>query len=352
MARAFSFLKCFEDLYNRVELRKFDAGMNQRWGGNPTCPGDIMTIARRSFLQTSAALTGAVLVAPSMALAQGPDGWPRCVAFMVRDVAYMQQGGKSRLARVSQPAGAGPFPVVLKIHGGGWNDKDRTDGQGACMELVNSGVLVVAIDFRNAGEAPYPAALQDINYAIRWLKHHAAEYGGSADRVGLYGTSSGGNLVLMTAMRPSDPRYTAIPFSAAPDLDAKVAFVISGWGVLYPEERIKISERTHNEEFLTKTNRFFPTQDLMRDGTPALIIDKGEKVATPPALVFQGDQDEWTTVALAQRFTADYSKAGGAIDLELYKGERHTFLEFFPNAPNSQKVMAEMKSFIKKNGVA
>ena len=313
-----------------------------------------MTIARRSFLQTSAALTGAALTAPSLVLAQGSDGASgrAAFAFMVKDVVYMQQGGKPRLARIYQPAGTGPFPTVLKIHGGGWNDKDRTDGQGAAMELVNSGILVVAIDFRNAPEAPYPAALQDINYAIRWLKRHAREYGGNPNRIGLYGTSSGGNLVLMTAMRPNDPRYTAIPFSEAPDLDAKAAFVISGWGVLYPEERIKISERTHNEEFLTKTNRFFPTQDLMRDGTPALVLEKGEKVATPPALVFQGDQDEWTTPALAERFAADYRKAGGAIDLQMYKNERHTFLDFFPNAPSSQKVMAEMKSFIKKNNLA
>jgi acetyl esterase len=313
-----------------------------------------VTIARRRFLQAGATLAGAALAAPSSVLAQGSGGLEGRTAFpfLVKDVVYQQQGGKARLARVFQPAGTGPFPTILKIHGGGWNDKDRTDGQAVCMELVNSGILVVAIDFRNAGEAPYPAALQDINYAIRWLKHHAADYGGTLDRIGLYGTSSGGNLVLMTALRPNDPRYTAIPFPEAPDTDARVAFVISGWGVLYPEERIRIATATHDEEFLTKTNRFFPSQDLMRDGTPALIIEKGEKVATPPALVFQGDQDEWTMVPLAQRFVADYSKAGGTIDLEIYKGERHTFLEFFPNAPNSVKALAAIKAFAKKYGAA
>src|SRR3954462_958245 len=164
-------------------------------------------IARRRLLQTGVALAGATLV-PREILAQAPAA--SGFSFLVKDVAYQQGTGKVRLARVYQPAGTGPFPAVLKIHGGAWNDKDRTDGQNTAMELVNSGILVVSIDFRNAPEAPYPAALQDINYALRWLKHHAADYGSSADRVGLYGTSSGGHLALLAALRPDDPRYRAL----------------------------------------------------------------------------------------------------------------------------------------------
>jgi acetyl esterase/lipase len=96
------------------------------------------------------------------------------------------------------------------------------------LDLAGSGIVVLSIDFRNAPEAPYPASLQDINYGIRWLKAHASEFGSSADRVGLYGTSSGGHQVLLTALRPADPRYKALPLSEAPNMDARVAFVISG----------------------------------------------------------------------------------------------------------------------------
>src|SRR3954470_3694051 len=183
-------------------------------------------IARRRLLQAGVALAGAAL-APRETLAQAaPDaGGKAAFSFLVKDVAYQHQGSTMRLARIYQPAGSGPFPAVLKVHGGAWNDKDRTDGQNTAMELVNSGILVVSIDFRNAPEAPYPAALQDINYALRWLKHHAADYGSSADRVGLYGTSSGGHLALLAALRPDDPRYRALAFAEAPDLDARAAFV-------------------------------------------------------------------------------------------------------------------------------
>jgi acetyl esterase/lipase len=273
-------------------------------------------------------------------------------SFLVKDLVYQRQEGKERLARLYQPAGTGPFPAVLKIHGGAWNDKDRTDGQNTAMELVNSGILVLSIDFRNAPEAPYPAALADINYGIRWLKHHAADYGSTADRVGLYGTSSGGHLALLAALRPADPRYRALALAEAPDLDARVAFVVSGWGVLYPEERVRISERTNNHEMLKKVDTFFPSRDLLPEATPALVIERGEPVSAPPALVFQGTADEWTSPELARRFAEDYRKAGGTLDLEIYEGEHHTFLEDHPGTPNSKKALATIKSFIKKHGQA
>ena len=310
-------------------------------------------IARRTLLQTGVALAGAML-APHAIRAQevGAVAPGARFSFGVRDLVYRRQDGKERLARLYQPAGSGPFPAVLKVHGGAWNDKDRTDGQNTAMELVNSGILVLSIDFRNAPEAPYPAALADINYGIRWLKHHAAEFGSSAERVGLYGTSSGGHLALLAALRPNDPRYRALALAEAPDLDARVAFVVSGWGVLYPEERVKISERTNNQHMLKNVATFFSSKDLLAEATPALVIERGETVAAPPALVFQGTADEWTTPDLARRFAEDYRKVGGAIDLEIYEGEHHTFLEDHPNTPNSKKVLATIKSFIKKHGQA
>src|SRR5574339_109796 len=82
--------------------------------------------------------------------------------FQVRDIVYQRSGDKIRLARIYQPAGPGPFPAVLQIHGGAWNSKDRTDGQNTALDLCASGIVVLSIEFRNAPEAPYPASLQDI----------------------------------------------------------------------------------------------------------------------------------------------------------------------------------------------
>jgi acetyl esterase len=299
---------------------------------------------RRELLQAGAAiLGGAMLPLAARAQAKGP------YEFVVKDIVY-HTDTKPRLARLYQPAGTGPFPALLQVHGGAWNNKDRTDGQNTALNLAEAGIVVLAIDFRNAPEAPYPASLQDINYGIRWLKAHAREFGSSAGQVGAYGTSSGGHQILLAAIRPDDPRYRALPLKEAPAMDAKLAFVISGWGVLFPLERYKLAKAKGDNELVEGHDRFFGSEDVQVEATPALIIERGEKVYLPPALVFQGTRDQWTTPELAERFAADYRNAGGSLDLLLLDGAKHTFLNEHPFEPNSVKALEAMTAFIKQHG--
>jgi acetyl esterase len=120
-----------------------------------------MTIGlrRRNFIQASAAIIGGAMLPIASARAQQSAGYE----FLVKDIVYRRDGNRKFLARLYQPAGSGPFPAVLQVHGGAWNDKDRTDGQNTALDLAEAGIVVLAIEFRNAPEAPYPASLQDIN---------------------------------------------------------------------------------------------------------------------------------------------------------------------------------------------
>ena len=303
---------------------------------------------RRTVLKAGAAVLGAAMLPASAHAEDGSRGPAH--DFMVKDLVYHTVGGKPRLARLYQPAGNGPFPAVLQVHGGAWNAKDRTDGQNTALDLAAAGVVVLAIDFRNAPEAPYPASLQDINYGIRWLKAHAAEFGSSAAQVGAYGTSSGGHQALLAAIRPDDPRYRALPLAEAPDTDAHLAFVISGWGVLFPVERQKLARAKGDEKLAQNYDTFFGNEATQLEATPALIIERGEKVFLPPALIFQGDKDQWTTPELAQRLATDWRNAGGECDLLLLEGARHTFLNEHPFDPNSVKALHAVTAFIKKHG--
>src|SRR6266513_2231481 len=133
--------------------------------------------------------------------------------------------GRMLMARIYQPTGAGPFPAVLDLHGGAWNAKDRRAEEPMDRALAASGLLVVAIDLTLAPEAPYPACVQDANCGVRWLKSKAASWNGDASKLGVYGSSSGGHVAELLAMRPHDPRYNAIPLTGAKNIDASVAFV-------------------------------------------------------------------------------------------------------------------------------
>src|SRR5580692_5638767 len=132
--------------------------------------------------------------------------------------------GRMLKARIYQPKGAGPFPVVLDLHGGAWNAKDRTAEEPMDRAIAGSGVLVVAIDMTWGKESPYPASVQDANYGVRWLKSKAATWNGDPSKLGVYGSSSGGQVAELLVMRPHDSRYNAIPLAAAPKVDATVAY--------------------------------------------------------------------------------------------------------------------------------
>jgi len=254
------------------------------------------------------------------------------------------------LARLYRPAGEGPFPAIVEVHGGAWVNSDRFNNAPLAETLAADGIMTLSLDFRMPPEAGYPASLQDINYAVRWFKSRAGEFGARPERVGLFGTSSGGHQVLLAAMRPFDVRYAGHPLRAAPEIDARVAFVISAWGVLCPLERYGIAKAQNNASMLESHHRFWGTEEAMAEGSPPLILERGEPVETPPAWVFQGDADEWVPNAVAERFAAGWRKAGGDIELSLFPGEKHTFMRNFPDSANSKRALAMLQAFIKAHG--
>src|ERR1700675_1275100 len=91
--------------------------------------------------------------------------------------------------------------------------------------IAESGVLVDAVDLTLAPESPYPACVQDANYAVRWLKTKAASWKGNPPKIGGYGSSRCGHVDELLAMRPRDYRSNAIPLREAPRADASVAYV-------------------------------------------------------------------------------------------------------------------------------
>src|SRR5215472_14574631 len=119
----------------------------------------------------------------------------------VQDVEYQQLDGVPWLARVYRPRGVGPFPTVVDVHGGAWNNGDRTNDTALDRALASRGILIAAIDFRQPPLAGYPASVCDMNLGIRWLKAHAEEFSGTT-KVGALGVSSGGHLVLLGGVRP------------------------------------------------------------------------------------------------------------------------------------------------------
>src|SRR3977135_3645082 len=188
-------------------------------------------------------------VLPSAAHAAGAPAYDPGARFdlAVSEVALRRNAaGRMLMARIYQPKGLGPFPTVLDLHGGAWNRKDRLAEEPMDRALAASGLLVIAVGMTLAPEAPYPACVQDANYAVRWLKANAATWNGDHSKIGLYGSSSGGHVAELLAMRPRDPRYSSIPLAGAANLDASVAYVAMRSPVSNTFARYENAERRGN----------------------------------------------------------------------------------------------------------
>lgn len=104
---------------------------------------------------------------------------------------------------VYQVASTKPTPVVLQLHGGGWIRGDRPSSPGSFGPFFAAGMSVVAVQYRNAIDAPAPAAIEDVRCAMAWVKKNAAKYNFDANRVIPWGGSAGGHLALMAGYAPA-----------------------------------------------------------------------------------------------------------------------------------------------------
>ncbi len=264
--------------------------------------------------------------------------------FKVEDVEYRSDGERSWLALMYQPQGPGPFPALLEIHGGAWNNGDRRNNPALAEGLAASGVVVASIDFRMGGQDPYPSSLADINYATRWLKAHAPDFKADPATVGGLGVSSGGHLILLAAMRPFDPRYTALPFAGAADVDGTLAYAISLWGVLDPYGRYLMAQERGNKELMANHERYFLTTDAMQESNLIQILQHKEKVELPPALLIQGTADKGVPQGMVEKVHELYGATGGNVELALFQDMPHGLAGW--SEQEKTRMIERIKAFI------
>jgi len=268
--------------------------------------------------------------------------------FTAEDIAYLRHGDRKMMLRLFRPAGAGPFPVVIDLHGGAWTKGDLNECTARAEYLAKAGLAVAALDFRHAADG-YPTSLQDISYAIRWLKTEAANLKLDAGRVGITGQSSGGHLAMLAAMRPRDPRYMEIALRGGVT-DASVTCVGMTWPVINPLSRYRHALRLRasdnppawTADIPERHDTYWRTEDALAEGNPVLALERGEAVETPPAIWVQGkpdpihdyrDPESKLDLTEPERFAKNYRDAGGDISVVyIEQAKRDTVESYEPLA--------------------
>lgn len=275
----------------------------------------------------------------------------------VHDVEYLRHGDAALLARLYLPRGHAPVALLAELHGGAWCRGDRLDEDALNRALARRGVAVAAFDFRQPPQGGYPASLQDIHFALRWLKTQAPRLGARPERVGVMGLSSGAHQAMLVAMRPHDPRYAALPLPGGEALDARVACAVLCWPVIDPLGRYHYAQALRAsggpypagiDRVLPDHDRYWPDEAAMDEASPLRALERGEAVALPPVLYLQGTADRMHPMEHLERFTLAYRRAGGELALHLYPGEDAGFVNKQPDAPATSQAVADIVHFVQR----
>lgn len=251
------------------------------------------------------------------------------------DILWAQPEGHELLMRIYTPqqASDADLPVLISVHGGAWGAYDRTSGAQYDEYLASTGMVVLAIDFRQSPDFQHPKGSADVAAAVRWARLNAEKISAEPNgKIGLIGSSSGGHLALLEAVRPTHESHKGTPISG-PDnaltvhdeIDAHVDYVVAMWPVSSPIYRYKYAQRAGIDQLVTLTKRYFPDEDAMWDASIQRIVEAGEAEALPPILIIQPGMDS----NIPQEMTFDLMKAWQArdakVDYAFYPDMPHAF---------------------------
>lgn len=241
-------------------------------------------------------------------------------ADLKKDIEYGQAGGESLRLDASVPDGAGPFPVAILVHGGGWSRGDKggssTPGDSADITpwfglLSEARFTWFSINYRLAPQNRWPACLEDLQTAIRWVKAHAAEYKGDPRRIVLFGHSAGGHLVCLAAtLAGEDTRVQAVA-GFAPVTDHEQDLVQRG------------GLSTSLQNLLNRPKEVTPaSRAMLHEISPINHVKPG----LPPFLIIQGDADKTVPYQQSLNFVAKLKENSVPCELITVKGAPHGLL--------------------------
>jgi acetyl esterase/lipase len=277
-----------------------------------------------SFLACNGRAAEAPKKGRSAARAALPEG-----VSVLRDVEYVRRGEQALLLDLYLPAQrAGRLPVVVWVHGGGWNkgSKDNCPAKWLAAE----GFAVASIQYRLSTEAVWPAQIEDCRAAVRWLRANAAAHGLDATCVGAWGGSAGGHLVALmgTLDGPADERVQAVCDWYGPsDLLTMPPNVFS------PGRSRDDLAKANGAQLLGGIVMDMPERAKSASALCQVTPDD------PPFLIMHGDADPQVPLEQSEKLHAALRRAGVPSHLEILKGAGHGGKDF--DTPQARRLIRE-----------
>ena len=248
-----------------------------------------------------------LLIAAVLTLAAPPPDISKSEApgvTVTQNVSYGSAGGTDLQLDVYQPpvAEAGPHPAVVLIHGGGWTSFDKSTMHGMGDFLARHGFVAFAVDYRlfSDGRNRWPAQLDDVQRAVRWVRANGAKYGIHTDRMGAFGHSAGGQLAALLGML--DTRDNSDP--ALAKYSSRVQAVADASGPTDFTAERNPDGKAFLAHFLGASYDEDPAR--WREASPAFDVHKGDA----PFLIVHGTADEMVPISQSEELYQKLEAAG------------------------------------------
>lgn len=277
-----------------------------------------MRMLARSGSYSLAVLLAALCLCARPAFAADP---PEGVEFM-RDVVYGKGGGEELKLNLSRPKPregedkSVRRPCVLVIHGGGWAAGNREAHNDVTWQLAQRGYVSATVGYRFAPQHPFPAQVEDVKCAVRFLRAHAEEYGIDPKRFGAVGFSAGAHLSMMLAVMGKEDGLEGQ--GGWPDQSSQVQAAVSFFG---PTDLLSPDVPAVTLDILKKFigGTAAERRDAYRRASPITYVSPGDG----PMLLFNGTADPLVPYTQAVRMAEAMHETGVQGRVELLPGLSH-----------------------------
>jgi len=271
------------------------------------------------------------------------------------DIAYANQSQAQKLDIYLPEEGDGPYPVILSIHGGAFKSGDKGDGQvNAMLEGLKRGYAVVSVNYRLSGEAIWPAQIQDVKAAIRWIRANSKQYKLNSGKIAAWGGSAGGHLSAMAGTSGNVKELEDLSQGNA-DQSSRVQAVVDWFG---PTDFLKMDEQAKESKVANPQVHSIPDSpesqligknlqdapDLVKAANPETYISKDD----PPFFIQHGLNDPLVPYPQSVNFAKKLEQTLGKekVTLELIPGTGHGGPNF-QTKENIDKVFAFLDKYLK-----
>ncbi len=232
------------------------------------------------------------------------------------------------------PDPEGLYPGVIFIHGGGWSGGGPGQLCGHAGDLAKRGFVAASIRYRLSGEAPYPAALDDCQAAVRWLRRYGDQCHLDGRRLAVVGSSSGGHLAALLGTRDTRDETTADSYSS------RVDTIVSVHGI-YDFPTMGSYLRDHVTDFLGGHLEDIP--EVWAEASPSAYVD-GDAASM---FIVHDPDDKTVPYGQSADFVALLEAAGRPADFVSTKGSGHGYF-YNPAHPWTRKVWPQIVSWLQE----